>query len=192
MGAADRAKPLRLFLALELEAGTREALAAWASGLVAGERWRPVGAEALHITLVFLGATPPGRVDGVWGAVREGARELGEAPPPLLTPAGVRAVPRRRPRLLALALEDLDGRAGALQGAVARRLAEAGLHEPERRPFWPHLTLVRARRGARGVRVRAGAPPVGSFSAPVLTLYSSLTAAGGARYTALERLELPG
>ena len=65
-------------------------------------------------------------------------------------------MPPRRPRLFALDLADEGGRAAALQAAVAGALERAGVYEPERRPFWPHVTLARVKRGERRA---AGAAP---------------------------------
>ena len=45
-----------MFVALDLPAEARRALAGWRDGLVAGrEDLRPVREEALHVTLAFLG-----------------------------------------------------------------------------------------------------------------------------------------
>ena len=54
----------------------------------------------------------------------------------------------------ALELEDAEARAGRMRDGIASALAGAGLHEPEERPFWPHVTLARARGGARLCRSR--------------------------------------
>ena len=58
-------------------------------------------------------------------------------------------VPQRRPRLYALGLEDDGGALHGWQDGLSRRLEEARLYEPEKRPFWPHVTLARVKRGAR-------------------------------------------
>jgi 2'-5' RNA ligase len=147
---------------------------------------RLVATEALHVTLVFLGSTPQEDVDRLWAAASGAAADRD---PPLLQAAGVVGVPRRRPRLLALELDDQDGRAAAIQAVVAGALADAELFDPEERPFWPHLTLARARGGAR-LRAPEGGPSLAPFVARELVLYRSVTAPTGARYEALERLTL--
>ena len=54
----------------------------------------------------------------------------------------------RRPHVLTVAVEDADGALAALQARVVEALAEAaGRDEPERRPFRPHVTVARVRRG---------------------------------------------
>ena len=177
----------RLFLALDLPEPARGALAGWRDKLIARRQdLRPVRVEALHVTLVFLGwqdqAAAPKIAEAAFAAVRGG-------PPPRLTPAAVRSLPPRNPRLFALDLDDEDGRASALQAAAAAALEAGGWYRPEMRPFWPHLTLARVKRGER----RAAAlpdeppPPRESFEAPVVTLYRSTLRPQGALYEPLAR-----
>ena len=110
-------------------------------------------------------------------------------PPPLLTPAGVRSLPPRNPRLFALDLEDEGGRASALQAAASAALEAGGWYRPEKRPFWPHLTLARVKRGERRVAPLPDAPqpPSEPFEAPVVTLYRSTLRPQGALYEPLAR-----
>jgi 2'-5' RNA ligase len=131
------------------------------------------------VTLVFLGARES--ADHIWEAA-SGAAEGLEAP--LFTPRGVAGVPRRRPRLFALDLEDTGGRGAALHAAVS-----AALDEPVGRPFWPHVTLLRVRKGRSP---EAPQPPgdLAPFTPSALTLYRSYTEPQGARYEILERRAL--
>jgi 2'-5' RNA ligase len=68
------------------------------------------------------------------------------------------------------------------------------VYEPERRPFWPHVTLARVRGAGRGggprVEPIALAPPEATFDARQVTLYRSHLSPRGARYEPLERVEL--
>jgi len=179
---------LRLFLALDLPESAREAIAGWRDrALVARDDLRPVPVAGLHVTLVFLGWTEADRVAAVWEAAS--AAVVGGLASPLLAPTGLVGVPRRRPRLVALDLSDDGGRAAALQRAVSDSLAAAGLHEPPRRPFWPHVTLARLRKGARW-RPLEGCPDLAPFDAAAVTLYRSHLCPSGARYEALHRCQL--
>lgn len=180
---------MRLFVALDLPGHVRAAISGWLGGaLRSRDELRPVPEQGLHVTLAFLGPTAADRVERVWAAASAAAR--GQAAP-LLTPGGVTGVPPRRPRLFALDLADDDaGRARALSASVAGALADAGLHEPDERPFWPHVTLARVRRGAKAAPPAAAPPALEPFTACVVTLYRSDPSRRGARYTALERLEL--
>ena len=177
----------RLFLALDLPEAARESVASWRDQLLAGHaELRPVRPEALHVTLVFLGwqdeSAAPRIAEAAFGALPAG-------PPPRLTPSGVRSVPPRNPRLFALDLEDDGGRATALQAAAAAALEAGGWYRPERRPFWPHLTLARAKRGERRVRpiLDGPPPPPDPFETPVATLYRSTLRPQGALYEPLAR-----
>ena len=69
-------------------------------------------------------------------------------------------LPPRRPRVLAVALEDPDGALGRTQTAVSSALAAGGWYVPETRPFLAHVTVARVRKGARAWR-RAQLPATG-------------------------------
>jgi 2'-5' RNA ligase len=145
---------------------------------------RPVAEQALHVTLVFLGWQDSGHVDGIAAAA------LVELHAPVLRATGVRPLPPRDPRLFALHLADEGGRAEALQAAVSAALEP--WYTPEKRPFWPHVTLARVRRGRRRVpALPAVAPPSDPFTARELTLYRSTLHPQGAVYEPLARTELP-
>jgi RNA 2',3'-cyclic 3'-phosphodiesterase len=178
----------RMFVALDLPEEARTALAQWRDSVVAGrDDLRPVGPEALHVTLAFLGwqdeSAAPRIAEQAFGAV-EGL------PAPRLTALGVQAVPPRRPRLFALDLEDEDSGATRVQGAVSDALEAARVYRPEKRPFWPHITLARVKRGARAGPLGDAAPPVEPFPASELTLYKSTLRPQGALYEPLARVPL--
>jgi 2'-5' RNA ligase len=175
-----------MFVALDLPAEAREGLAAWRDQLVEGRRdLRPVRAEALHVTLVFLGWQDEAAADAI-AAATFGA--LPGTPAPQLTPTEVRPLPPRNPRLFALDLDDEAGRATALQAAVSDALEAGRWYRPEKRPFWPHITFARVKRGERRVPPLAGEPPpAASFTASELTLYRSTLRPQGALYEPLAR-----
>jgi 2'-5' RNA ligase len=139
------------------------------------------------VTLIFLGRHPAERAEEIW---RLAGGAVAGLTAPTLQPLELVPLPRRRPRLLALDLADDGGRAGAVQGALEAALTEARLYEPEKRPFWPHVTLARVRGRSRPSEVEAEPPPGAAFRAPGLTLYRSDLHPSGARYVPLERLEL--
>ena len=186
--AADRPPRARLFVALDLPSGARAALDAWRLRAFAGQPdLRLVAPEALHVTLAFLGHLDETEIPRVAALIRPAADV---AAPPQLTASGAKAVPPRRPRLFALDLADQGGRAGSIQAAVSDALAGAGLYEPEERPFWPHVTLARVRKGARAPRLELADPPGEPWRAEALTLYRSRLSREGARYEPLERVQL--
>ena len=162
----------------------------WRDAQVAGrEELRPVAADSLHLTLAFLGYLPEREIDRV--------AEVALAPAagrraPTLVPLGAVGVPRSRPRLIALDLEDTGGGATALQSAVSERLVRARLYRPEKRPFWPHITLARVKRGARARPLEPGPVPTAKLEAIRLTLYRSTLRPQGALYEPLAAAELLG
>jgi RNA 2',3'-cyclic 3'-phosphodiesterase len=178
-----------MFVALDLPAEARSALAAWRDALVEDRRdLRPVGADALHVTLVFLGWQDESAAE----AIGRAAFDAAPAGAAVLSAGAVKPLPPRDPRLFALDLEDSGGRASALQAAVSDALAAGGWYTPEKRPFWPHVTLARVKRGERRVAPLPGhlAPPADVFEARDLTLYRSTLRPQGALYEPLARTTL--
>ena len=176
-----------MFLALDLPEGARDRLADWRDELLDGRRdLRPVRPDALHVTLVFLGWQDESAAEGIAEAAF-GA--LPAAPMPRLAATGVRPVPPKRARLFALDLDDEGGRATALQAATSDALEAGGWYRPEKRPFWPHITLARVKRGERRVAPPPDhpPPPADPFDAGVVTLYRSTLRPQGALYEPLAR-----
>jgi len=179
-----------MFVALDLPDRGRLRLAAWRDSLIEGRAdLRPVRAEALHVTLAFLGWQDEAAAEAIAAAAFGAA---GAGAPPRLRAAGVRPLPPRDPRLFALDLEDEDGRASAVQAGVSAALEAGGWYAPEKRPFWPHVTLARVKRGERRVPPLPSEPPAPAepFAAGELTLYRSTLRPQGALYEPLARVEL--
>ena len=171
-----------MFVALDLHEEARSALAAWRDGLVEGrDDLRPVAASALHVTLAFLGWQDES------AAATIAAAALVDAEAPVLRATGVRPLPPRDPRLFALDLDDADERAAAVQARVSDALEAGGWYTPEKRAFWPHITLARVKRGRRRVPPLPDAPPPPEepFVADRLTLYRSTLRPQGAIYDPL-------
>jgi RNA 2',3'-cyclic 3'-phosphodiesterase len=68
-------------------------------------------------------------------------------------------------------------------------LEAGGWYRPEKRPFWPHITLARVKRGERRVPPPPNEPPPPRepFQAAVVTLYRSTLRPQGAIYEPLAR-----
>jgi RNA 2',3'-cyclic 3'-phosphodiesterase len=175
-----------MFVALDLPDEARARLATWRDELMAGRRdLRPVAAEALHVTLVFLGWQNESAAQAIFDAASEATAGIAA---PLLRPGDVRPLPPRNPRLFALELDDEGARASAVQGAVSDALESGRWYRPEKRPFWPHLTLARVKRGERRVAgLEQTAAPGDPFRATRLTLYRSTLRPQGALYEPLAR-----
>lgn len=176
----------RLFVALELPEVAVGALAAWADaqlGSVAG--LRRVQPAALHVTLCFLGAQPVGEIEAIAAAcgVVAGRDAVSLR---LGTPVWL---PRRRPRVLAVGLEDPSGGLADLQGELAAVLERGGWYSRETRPFWAHVTVGRFGR-AGGRVVELVAPPAVSFAGVSVALLRSRPGPDGSRYEPLASVAL--
>jgi RNA 2',3'-cyclic 3'-phosphodiesterase len=178
----------RLFVALELPAEVRRALAAWTRERTAGmERLRPVALESLHVTLCFLGSRPMAEIEQIATA----CRAVAALPAPELVLGDALWLPPRRPRVLTVELAEQEPRLAAVQSALARALADGGFYEPENRPFLAHATVARVAREARPRRGELPAPERAHFTADRVTLYQSRLGRGPAHYEALSTVELP-
>jgi 2'-5' RNA ligase len=180
----SRPSRARLFVALDLPDDAREELVRWRARALEHPDLRLVAPEALHVTLAFLGHLPEEEIPRIAEVLPRGAMA------PRLTAVGVKAVPPRQPRLFALDLADEGRRAGAIQAAVSDSLEALGLYEPEKRPFWPHITLARVRKGGRVRRLDPPPPPADPWCATAVTLYRSRLSRAGAAYEPLERVTL--
>jgi RNA 2',3'-cyclic 3'-phosphodiesterase len=115
-------------------------------------------------------------------------------------------IPGGRPRLFAIGAD--SGAAEAVQAELSDALEAERFYEPEKRPFWPHLTVARVRserrppakgeRRGRGrpkrVSKRPGALPKAltePFGAVRLALYRSNLKPQGAEYVRLGGVDLP-
>jgi len=185
----------RLFVALDLPGELREGIVAWGQEELADPALRPVAPESLHVTLAFLGHRPEEEIDEIASAVRDA---VGPAPwVEVLDPE-----PRpSRGRARVYALPVLSPGAEALQAGVEQGLVEGGFFEPEKRPYWPHITVARVRPEGRGSRRPAvvaeppGKLPEGLSEARIcrrMTLYRSQLKPTGARYVPLAQVQLPG
>ncbi len=182
--APGRPPTARLFLALDLPPEARASVAAWRDSVAAGRpELRPVAEEALHVTLVFLGSRPEAEIEAEADAALGAVEGL---PAPRLVPGRMVGVPKRGPRLFALNLDDVGGRAAAVHEAAAGALEAGGFYKREKRPFWPHVTLARVRRGGRPDPL-VGGPTAAEFEAREVTLYRSRLSPRGARYEVLRR-----
>jgi len=165
---------LRLFVALELPDDVRSTLA-----LPEIDAVRSIPAEALHLTLAFLGSRPPSDVETIELVLK---LEEGTPAPRLSINRSPLLLPPRAPRVIAVAIDDLDDTLIPLQARLSAGLAEAGVYTPEKRRFRPHVTIAR-------LRPRTFPPRLGPseetivFTADRLTLFQSQLHPKGARYT---------
>jgi 2'-5' RNA ligase len=161
-----------------------------------------VKAEALHVTLCFLSYHSEKTIPRILELIEAvGPRPVGMQLEPEPVP-----IPGGRPRLFAIGAA--SEAAEALQAELSGALEAERLYEPEKRPFWPHLTVARVRserrppakgeRRGRGrpkrVSKRPGALPTAltePFGAVRMALYRSNLKPQGAEYVRLGGVDLP-
>ena len=88
-----------------------------------------------------------------------------------------------------LVLKDLTGAATRLADDLFARLESAGLYRPERRPWLPHVTVVRFRERPR---LRPRLPELGPFVTSDAAVNMSVLRPTGAQYTKIESVALGG
>jgi RNA 2',3'-cyclic 3'-phosphodiesterase len=185
----------RLFIALDLPERMRAGLAEWGERELRDPALRPVSKRSLHVTLAFLGYRPEKEVPQLAEilAASEKRTVRLELRDPVARPE------RGRPRLFALPAISAD--AEKLQVALQERLVSEGLYEPEKRPFWPHITVARVRpEERRSRRTKEVSRPPGGLPKELLqptdcvraSLYRSELKPQGALYTPLAQVELSG
>ncbi len=190
---------LRLFVAVALPDHALRALGGaidrLRTELSGAFRWSAPG--TMHLTVRFIGGTPPERVPEITAVLEEAAARCGRLE---LRLDGAGAFYRRRTPTVVWA-----GLGGGLAGlamlhdAVEAALGGAGL-SPETTPFRPHLTLARVRGAVTpveadrlrlllaAVRFDDAAP----FAVESVRLMRSELLPGGARHTTLAEALLGG
>jgi 2'-5' RNA ligase len=137
---------VRLFVAVNLPEQERHAAYAATAPLRHGDlpvKW--VQAAALHVTLKFLGEVAPDRADEIAAALDAA---VGAAHPFAVNLGGIGAFPSMaRPRVVWLGVENHPA-LELLANDVEKALQRFGF-EAELRPFQPHITLGRAKQGAK-------------------------------------------
>lgn len=176
---------MRLFVALELPGDVVDGLVEWGRR-TDRDRLRLLPRESLHVTLAFLGSRPDEEAAAIGAAIVACC-----APVPGLSVRGTAWLGRGS--ALALDLADAGGACVALQGSVSEALAALGAYEPEDRPFRPHVTVARVRKGAGNVRRRTlpDPPDLGTFGAVSITLFESRPTPEGPSYRRHTACALP-
>jgi RNA 2',3'-cyclic 3'-phosphodiesterase len=191
--------PERLFLAVAVPAGALEACqrlidTVRTTSLGRDARW--VRTENLHLTVRFLGDTPPDVVPDVALATLEAAAS---AAPFRIELAGAGAFPDgRHPRTIWLGVEEGNDGLIRLNDALEGPLDRLGW-APDPRARRPHLTVARTD-AARGEVSHAIADALAAaaagwragFDATALTLFRSHLGGGPPRYEAVVEAPLLG
>jgi RNA 2',3'-cyclic 3'-phosphodiesterase len=174
---------LRLFVALLLPDEALACLAAWQEReLGAPADARIVSRENLHVTVAFLGSTDASELESIAAAVRETGED---SEPPVFEPLRYRET-----RSVGMVLlSDEESRAGGLAERVFDRLEELGVYERERRPWLPHVTVLRFRRRPR---LTPSLPDLGRVVSSEMAVMISRLRPSGAQYEVLESVTVGG
>ncbi len=141
---------IRSFLAFELPGEMKSIVSQVSQGLrpfPLNVRW--VRETNIHLTVVFMGEVPSEQLESIEETVSRVCQASG---PFHIWLKGVGLFPgMRKPRVLWIGVEGDIERLGEFRDALQEGLVPFGVKE-ERRPFRPHLTLGRFKKGGKGDR----------------------------------------
>lgn len=175
----------RLFIGVPLPETTLALVTAAQEALPAVRDLRRVRPEQVHVTLAFIGSVGPG--------AREAARRVVASIPPeaggLTALGGYVLLPSaRRPRVVALGVDDPAGVFAGLFELVMGGLEREQVMRREKRPFLAHATIARLRVPVEiGLKSECGRA---SFPVESVRLYRSELRREGALYTVVEERTL--
>lgn len=184
---------VRLFYGIFVPEHLREIMCQAQDGLRKGQchvKW--VERENLHITLRFIGDVPREQVSEYVEAGRRAARRCEPFEADIV---GVGAFPHPgRPKVLWTGVNRGKQQVERVYQALSDELKEAGLAEPEERPFTAHCTLGRVRSKNTGkltqILGRAEGAEIGSMRCDAFSLIASKLTCSGPVYTAVEQFAL--
>lgn len=187
---------MRVFVAVDITLQVRSAVAALVERLRAAtgrdRRFRWARAEGMHVTLKFIGESPPEKVERIRAAL---AGVHLDAPLEMRFHGTGFFPNERRARVFWAGIEFTPNLA-VLADEVEQRLEPLGIPR-EKRDFKPHLTLARIEEGAPLAALTAavkqeGAPEFGTVRTTEMHLYQSVLKPTGAEYTRLHTFPLAG
>ncbi len=171
---------LRLFLGLRLPDGVLDTLERWGRRELTGGR--RVVRDHLHVTLAFLGSRPRRELPAIVQALGAAAA--------CRPPFELEALRYRETRSVGMVvLDDGSGEASRLAADLHERLERLGVYRPERRPWLPHVTVLRFRERPG---LRPSLPELGAFAPSEAAAFLSRLHPAGARYEVLESFPLGG
>ncbi|UCD47972.1 MAG: RNA 2',3'-cyclic phosphodiesterase [Deltaproteobacteria bacterium] len=186
---------MRLFIGIGLPPECRRTIAGAVSPL--RDRKVPVSwvpERNLHLTLKFLGETPPGRVDELAVLLTEAVREI---PPFGLRVGQAGGFPTlRAPRVLWVGIREPLELVGKLHENMENALSGAGFPRDER-PYHPHVTVGRVRGKVAPGWGEAYAAAVSGMRIDTVSvnsyrLYESRLSPSGANYSVLREIPFGG
>lgn len=178
---------LRLFVAVDIPPAAVDTLISWQELYLPADpalRMTPPG--QLHVTLAFIGSVGDRERDLAFRQMEELERTAGFT----ATIDALVGLPRgRNPRVIAARVDEPAGKLSALHEELTAGLAAKGIYQRGKRPFCPHVTIARSRRGSR-IDLATIAPEPFQFTAVRTTLYNSILKPSGALHKALKSVQL--
>lgn len=179
-GSVSGDERLRLFCALRLPEDVLDRIEPWQAEHLRDGRIVP--REHLHITMAFLGGRPAPELPAITAALATAARAAGEIVLSARRYRETRSVGM-------LVLDDSTGEGGGFAQRLFEGLEALGVYERERRPWLPHVTVLRFRTAPK---LAPPVPDLGSFSPSDAAVYISRLRPSGAQYDVLETVALGG
>lgn len=182
---------MRCFLALDIPSPVRNYLARLTRESLHKGQIRWVGAEHMHVTLVFAGDIPRETV----AALRDAMFAVAAQPMTLALHGLGHFPPRGEPRVIWAGLSGDTEELIRLQQELVERCAEAEV-PPDKRPFTPHVTLGRVKSPFGAYAIPDELQEVGKtirdkpFECARLTLFESELSPQGAIYRAIAHRDL--
>lgn len=185
---------VRAFIAFDLPRRVREEIRE-IQQVLKRERFsiKWVAPDSIHLTVKFLGDTPPEQMDGVQSAMAGAVEGVSLI---RLQAAGTGVFPGiSRPRVVWVGVRGETDRLADVQKDLDTRLADIGF-PPGNRPFKGHLTMGRIKGNVDGKRLFEALQQVSEsfdsepFIADALTLFKSDLKPTGAVYTVIHRTPL--
>lgn len=175
---------IRLFCALCLPDDVVVRLSAWQREWLHGgpDGGRIVPPGNLHLTLAFLGSRPQSDVPAIAAELASAARAASRLSFAIERYRETRSVGM-------VVLHERDGAGAALAADVGERLEQLGVYRRERRPWLPHVTVLRFRQPPG---LSPPLPDLGEVSPSDAAVYSSVLRSEGAQYEVVETVALGG
>jgi 2'-5' RNA ligase len=154
---------------------------------VGGVKWVEVG--NFHITLKFLGEIDESMSTVLSGSLRDATEKISSFTASL---EGIGAFPSlSSPRVIWIGVEEGNSMVRKLQVEVDTELEGCGFQR-EKKPFHPHVTVGRVKRGARDIRkdVSEVRCSFGSFSVDQICLFKSTLTRSGPIYDIIGEVPL--
>ena len=181
---------VRLFIAIPVDDSGRNILvSAMKSMSTTADAVKWVHPGNLHLSLVFLGEIEENRVPVITERVRHATENQ---PSFTLSFTGISHFgPAAHPKVIFSPVTGDTGTVRHLQERIVTSLS--GIYQPDRRPYTPHITLGRGKKGCRvsgDAYSAAGQSVQGTFDVRTCILYKSVLQKEGPVYTEIHSFPL--